>query len=94
MSPSPKHPKSALAASLLTPSDTQKGPRCRVSAILAELDASDPAAGDALRRALALSNATMPSTVIKRRLAAADPPIKVSTDVLQRHRRHDCACPI
>lgn len=82
---------SDLAKQLREPAATRRRTRCRVAVILAQLDESDPEAGEALREILARTIDDMPSTEIRDRLGAADLPVSVK--ILQTHRRGDCACP-
>ena len=79
-----------LAEQLLAPSDMRKGSRCAVAAVLIDLDKTDPKGAEALRAVLAMSQEQMPSTVIERRLRAAEH--VVSATSIQRHRRGACAC--
>lgn len=80
-----------LADDLLAPVPTQGGGACHVAAVLAQLDADDPEAAEALRTVIALPMTVMPATVIERRLADAG--YDLGKTSVQRHRRKDCKCP-
>lgn len=65
--------------------EVRRGPECRVVLLRARLDKDDLEAFDRV-----LGDATIPATLIARRLTAAGHMIK--DESLARHRRGACAC--